>query len=170
MDSLITIDEETKNIEPSVVSIQIDLEQALTYSKEEIQTLILDLEEQLKNAPQVEIPQKHYFSKGVYGREITFPKGILIVGKIHKFPAMNVLSKGEVTVISIDGPMRIKAPYTFVSSPGAKRVIYAHEDSVWTNFHGTTETNIELIENEFIAKDMEEFQLFIEENKLKELE
>ncbi len=145
----------------SELTVQIDLEKALSFSKDEIQSLIISLEEQLKSAPQIDIPAKHYFSKGVYGREIAFPKGSLIVGKIHKFHAMNVLSKGEVTVISIDGPMRIKAPFTFVSTPGAKRVIFAHEDAVWSNFHGTSETDVEKIEKEFIAESFEEFRAFI---------
>lgn len=148
--------------------VQIDFEKALSLSKDEIQSLIFSLEEQLKSAPQIDIPAKHYFSKGVYGREIAFSKGSLIVGKIHKFHAMNVLSKGEVTVISIDGPMRIKAPFTFVSTPGAKRVIFAHEDAVWSNFHGTSETDLEKIEKEFIAENLEEFRTFIDASEAKE--
>lgn len=151
--------------------ISIDLEKAMSLSKEEVQDYIADLEMKLKELPQVEIPLKHYFSKGVYGREIEFLKDSLIIGKIHKHQTMNVISKGEVSVLSIDGVMRIKAPFTFVSSPGAKRVIYAHEDTVWTCFHGTHETDLEKIESEFIAENYDEVVHLIDQKKeVKEIE
>jgi hypothetical protein len=52
--------------------------------------------------------------------------------------------------------MRVQAPFTLVAQPGAKRVILAHTDVVWTTIHGTDETDLEKIENEFIAKTYEE--------------
>lgn len=140
----------------SLPVINIDFEKGMKLSKEELRGWIAQLEAELNKFPQVEMPLKHYFSKGVYGRELPIPKGTLIVGKIHKYQVMNVLTKGEVTVFSIDGAMRIKAPYTFVSSPGAKRVIFAHEDSIWMNFLGTEETDTDKIEEEFIAKTYED--------------
>lgn len=135
-----------------VAVIELDIEKALELPKEEVRAFIHDLEIKLRDLPQTEIPLTHYFSKGVYAREIKINKDSLLIGKIHKHQTMNVISSGEVSVLSIDGCMRVKAPYTFVSSPGAKRVIYAHEDAVWTTFHGTDETDIEKIEDEFIAK------------------
>lgn len=140
------------------VVVEIDFDRALTMSKDDIRHFISALEEKIKYAPQLEIPETHYFSKGVYGREITIPKNALIIGKIHKYAVMNVVSKGEVSVLSIDGVMRVKAPCTFVSSPGAKRVIVAHEETVWSNFIGTNETNPEKIEHEFIAKTYDEVE------------
>ncbi len=138
----------------SVSMVLLDLDNMPSdLSKEQVRDIIKELEELLKLMPQVDLPVKHFFSKAVYGRELRIPKGMLIVGKIHKFQVMNVLSAGEVSVYSIDGVVRIKAPYTFVSSPGAKRVIYAHEDSIWSTFHGTEETDIAKIEEQFIAKD-----------------
>jgi hypothetical protein len=137
------------------VVVEIDFDKAMTLPKEEIRSLIAQLEVKLLEAPQMEIPVTHYFSKGVYGREIKIPKGTLIVGKIHKHHVMNCAS-GSLSVLSIDGVKRIEGSETFVSSPGAKRVIYAHEDSVWTNFIGTDETDPEKIEDEFIARDYSE--------------
>lgn len=138
------------------VEIQKDLLRLEDLNKEEIRELIARLENELKNWPQIEIPVTHFFSKGVYGREITIPNGSIIIGKIHKYPAMNVLSKGDVSVFSVDGVMRLKAPHTFVSSPGAKRVFFAHEESVWSTFHGTDETDPKKIEKEFIAESYED--------------
>lgn len=124
------------------------------------------LEAGILKQPQVEFPIKHHFSKGVYAREMFLPKGSLVVGKIHKFENLNILSQGEVSFFSIDGAFRVAAPHSFVASPGTKRVIYAHEDTVWTTIHGTFETNLDLIEQNFIAKDYSEVA-GIDEDELK---
>lgn len=125
-------------------------------SRNEIRDLIREAQAEIEKYPQIEVPIKHHFSKDVYAREMTLPEGALIVGKIHKFENLNILSKGEVSVLSIDGVMRLKAPATFVGSVGAKRVIYAHSEVVWTTIHGTSETDVEKIEEQFIAKSYDE--------------
>lgn len=117
------------------------------------------LESELSKQPQVKIEPVHHFSRDVYAREITIKKDTLLVGAIHKHKNMNIISKGKVTFFSIDGALTVEAPYTFVASPGVKRVIYAHEDTVWTTIHGTPETDLEKIEDEFIAKNYEEVYL-----------
>lgn len=133
-----------------------DSDGALTeVGKAELRLKIKDLETKVLSFPQVEIPPVHHFSKSVYAREITIPAGTLIVGAIHRHQNLNIISKGDVTFFSIDGAKRAKAPHTFVASPGVKRVIFAHEDTVWTTIHGTDETDVERIEDEFIAKDYE---------------
>lgn len=120
---------------------------------------IAEVESAMLTIPQVEVPIVNHFSKDVYAREMFVPRGTFLVGKIHKYQNLNIISKGEVSFISIDGAVRVKAPHTFVGSPGAKRVIYAHEDTVWTTIHGTDETNVSRIEDEFIATDYEDFYL-----------
>jgi hypothetical protein len=125
-------------------------------SKEDVRALIYKVEELALKGVSVAIPVVHHFSKKIYAREMTMPKGSLVVGKIHKFDNLHILSKGEATVFSIDGLVRVKAPYTFVATPGSKRVIYAHDDVVWTTIHGTEETDLDKIEDEFIAKNYDE--------------
>lgn len=128
----------------------------LTPSKEEIRDLIDSFENEMLAKEQIDIPVKNHFSKGVYAREITIPKHSLVVGKIHKFENLNILSKGDITVLSVDGMMRVKAPYTVVSSPGVKRLAFTHEETVWTTIHGTDEKDVDKIEEEFIAKSYDE--------------
>jgi cytoskeletal protein CcmA (bactofilin family) len=134
-------------------------------SREEIRVMISNVQKAVENEDQLEVPIKHYFSKDVYAREMTLPEGALIVGKIHKFENLNILSKGEVSVLSIDGVVKLKAPATFVGSVGAKRVILAHSDVVWTTIHGTSETDVAKIEDIFIAKSYDE----VEEQQIIEL-
>lgn len=125
--------------------------------KDQARDFIANAELQMRESPdQIEIPLKHYFSKSVYAREMEMKKGTYIVGKIHKHENMHILSKGEISVFSIDGFIRVKAPYTWVASAGTKRLIYAHEDVTWTTIHGTDETDLGKIEEQFIAKNYEE--------------
>jgi len=116
----------------------------------------------------IDVQIRHHFSKDVYAREMTMPRGAMVVGKIHKHENLCIISSGEVSVLSVDGLMRVKAPFTFVAQAGAKRLIYAHEETVWTVVHGTSETDIEKIENEFIAKNYDEVEASEEKLKLEE--
>jgi|ERR1035437_2089492 hypothetical protein len=100
---------------------------------------------------QINIEPKHYFAKGLYAREITIPKGTTLTGKIHKFSHINIISKGEISVLTENGVERIIAPATIVSNPGTKRVGYAHEETVWTTFHATDETDENKIEDALVV-------------------
>ncbi len=94
-----------------------------------------ELEEKIRKHPNhIEIPVRHYFATGLYAREITIPPDVIAVGKIHKTQHINVLSKGEVTMLTNDGPLRVAAPYTWIVEPGKKAAAYAHEETVWTSF------------------------------------
>jgi uncharacterized RmlC-like cupin family protein len=111
----------------------------------------------------LDIPVRHYFSDGVYAREITIPKGALVTGKIHKYQQLNILSSGELSVWIEDGLIkRVKAPFTTVSPPGTKRIAFAHEESTWTTILATNETDPEKIEAYFIADTEREYLEFCE--------
>lgn len=130
-------------------------------SKDDLKSAVHRAEEILKTQHECvldQVPITHHFSKDVYAREMKLKKGMYLVGKIHKFQNLNILSEGEVSIISIDGAMKIKAPHTFVASAGAKRLFYAHEDSTWTVIHGTSETNVDEIEKIFITDDYNDIE------------
>lgn len=101
-------------------------------------------------------PLKHTFADGVYIREIFIPKGTLLVGKIHKHSHPNFLLKGDVSVATEEGPKRLQAPLSMVSPAGTKRVVYAHEDTVWITVHVTDKKDLCEIEEEIIAKTYDE--------------
>jgi quercetin dioxygenase-like cupin family protein len=109
----------------------------------------------------IDLPVKHYFSQGVYARELFIPKGTVLTGHIHKYTQLNVLVMGDMTVQTEDGPKRVKPPFVVVSPAGIKRAAYAHEDSIWLTVHGTDETDLEKIEARFIAHDEGEYLEFM---------
>jgi hypothetical protein len=140
----------------------------LITSNKDIREKIIELEllmkiavTETKSLSISECPLKHTFAPGAYAREIFIPKETLIVGKIHKHSHLNMLMKGTVSVLTEEGPRVFKAPMTMVSPAGTKRVVFAHEDTVWVTVHLTNETDLEKIEEEIIAKSYEEFQEFI---------
>jgi len=124
------------------------------------------IEEEMKRHEQIEIPVRHIFSPGVYAREITIPAGTLLTGRIHKYEQLNILSGGEISVLTQDGMQRVKAPFTVVSPPGTKRIAYAHTECTWTTILATEETDPELIESWFTVETEKEFLEFIEAQKL----
>lgn len=93
----------------------------------------------------------HYFSHGLYTRELHLPAGIVITGAIHKFSNVNIVSKGKVVAVTDQGRMEIEAPYTFVSGELVKKAIYAIEDTVWINvLPWDKEPSVELVEKEYV--------------------
>jgi hypothetical protein len=114
-----------------------------------------ELEEAMRELPQVETSLRHFFGSGVYGREIFMEKGSLILGKIHKGKTINFIMKGKVSVASIDGIQHLEAPAVFVSSPGAKRLVFIHEDCTWATAHANPSDTTDLSELEefVIAKN-----------------
>jgi len=112
---------------------------------------ILSFQDKLMAMQQVGCPVKHHFSPDSYGREILLPADSYVVGKIHRHSHLNVISQGECYVLTEDGIAHLKAPFTFVSLAGTKRVVYAVTDVVWTTLHVTKETDLTKIEDEIIA-------------------
>lgn len=92
------------------------------------------LQDEIDNLPQVDCPVRHHFIDGLYAREITIPKGTVLVGAVHKKHSIVVLSSGALRLATDDGPVDVYAPFTMVCKPGAKNAAYAIETAVWTNF------------------------------------
>lgn len=121
---------------------------------------VFALEEHMRQQPQVVITPVHHFSPGVYAREITIPANVVLTGEIHKYSQLNILSKGRMSVLTEDGVVEVEAPFTVVSPPGTKRVAHTLTECVWTTVLATEETDVEKIENHFIAKSELEYLTF----------
>lgn len=120
------------------------------------------IEQEMRKRPQVELPLYHHFPQpGVYVRELHIPKGVMTVGKIHKYPCWNILSKGERATVVGDHIEHIRAPHVHWTPSGSKRISYTLEDSIWLTVHLTRETDIAALERELVAETEEEFQQFI---------
>lgn len=123
-------------------------------------------ESQMRQMPQLELRVEHYFSNGVYARHLFIPKDTILIGKIHKYQNLNILAKGDISVLVDEDIQRIQAPFTIVSPPGTKRIAYTHKDCLWITIHGTELTDVNEIENHFIAQNEQEFLEFCGQLKL----
>ena len=98
----------------------------------------------------------HNFADGQYIRSITMPKGLLVATKIHLKNHPFFVMKGKCSVYSEDGVEVIEAPHQGITHSGTKRVLYIHEECVWTTVHCTDKLTVEEVEEEVIAKDFNE--------------
>jgi hypothetical protein len=110
-------------------------------------------------------PLKHTFADGLYIREIFMPKGQVITTGIHKKEHPYFIMKGDISVLTENGIERIKAPYTGITKPGTKRLIYTHEDSIWITVHATDKETVEDVLDEVLAKDFNDPDVSLENIK-----
>lgn len=79
------------------------------------------------------------------------PSGSIVIGKIHKTEHFNIIQRGCVSLISENGEREVKrGPTTFVSGVGVQKVLYIHEDTVWSTVHVTDERDLEKLETQLI--------------------
>lgn len=126
--------------------------------------LILGFEAALRNVPGAVLgdcfPLKHTFTPGIYSREITLPKGVVVVGKIHRERHLNFISRGHVQVFTEDGGLEeLIGPITMVSEPGTKRTVHVLEETVWTTIHHNPDdlTDLDELEELVIAPSFEAY-------------
>jgi hypothetical protein len=124
------------------------------------------LEAEMLKHERIDIPVRHYFSPGVYAREIKIPAGTLLTGRIHLYEQLNILSGGEISVLTDQGMQRVSAPFTVVSPPGTKRIAYAHTECTWTTILATEEKDPEAIEVAFTVATEQEFLEFVQSQQL----
>jgi hypothetical protein len=148
--------------QPAESSFDLSVMDALSgaLAGQDFRAKVLEMESAMREEPQVECHLEHVFAPGLYARQIQMPAGALVVGKIHKHSHVNTISKGRCLVATEFGYEELVAPHTFVSKPGTKRAVLVLEDTVWTTYHPTEETDLERVEDHVIAKTYEEYLEF----------
>lgn len=111
------------------------------------------MERQLAQMQPVECHVTHRWTPGLYIREIFMPAGSVVTSKIHKTAHPFVISQGRVSVFSTHEPtVELCAPHTGITTPGTRRAILVHEDTIWTTFHPTDKTTVEEVEADIIHR------------------
>lgn len=113
-------------------------------------------------------PLYHYFTDGIYVREIRIPAGVLLTGKIHKHEHPSFLLEGSVECATEEtGIETISAPMLMVSASGTKRAIKTITDTIWVTVHHnpTNTRDLEELEKEIISPSYEAFDKFIAASK-----
>ncbi len=102
-----------------------------------------------------EFPVEHTLIDGVYTRKLSIPKGSFLVGKVHLKECVNIVAKGDISILTETGMGRIQAGHIAVSKPGIQKLGYAHEDTVFVNIFRTDEIDIKKIEAEIASETYE---------------
>ena len=106
---------------------------------------------------------QHTLIDGVYTRMMFIPKGQVLIGQVHKKECVNIVAKGDITVLTEHGQARVKSGYIGVSKPGIQKIGYAHEDTIFINVFRTDKTDISEIEAEIATEDdSEETRLMLQ--------
>ena len=98
----------------------------------------------------VDCPIVHRFTTGMYIREMFAPAGTLLTSKIHLTEHPFIVSKGKLSVWHGKKRIDIEAPYCGITKKGTRRVMFIHEDTVWTTFHATDKKTPKEVEDEII--------------------
>jgi len=102
--------------------------------------------------PQVEIPIRHDFADGLYGREILIPAGTCLTGKVHRHADLNFVLYGEIEVLTERGDFkRVTGPCWFPGKAGAKQIGRAITDTLWITVHATCNRDLETLEDEILV-------------------
>jgi len=95
-----------------------------------------ELELVMSDFPMQECPLKHTLTESQYIREIFMPAGTLVTSMVHLTEHPYFVMKGVVSVFSEnDGEQLIEAPYSGITTPHTRRVLYIHEDTIWATVH-----------------------------------
>lgn len=112
-------------------------------------------EEMLVSPNRIDLPFTESLENGLYTRTLFIPKGCELVGKIHRKPCVNIVAKGDITIMTETGLLRVRAGYSVTSPAGIQKIGYAHEDTIFINVFRTDQTDITAIEAELTCENFE---------------
>ena len=101
----------------------------------------------------------HYFSDGLYVREMFCEKDYFGFTVIHNTANPLFLMKGKVAFASEDGVEELTAPTFILTKPGTKRVCYWLEDSVIVTVHPNPDglTDLDEIEKKMFSCNWDQY-------------
>ena len=152
----------SKNFKEQVVSLE-----KLLINNNDNENVITGTQEKPIVSDSEKIPIEHFFMQGVYIRKMTMFKGTAVIGAIHKHKHMCFLLSGYLTVTDENGTKDYEAPCYVEAPAGSKRVIFAHEDSVWVNVYPnpTNTRDLKKLEETIIVENYDKFNEHINNKK-----
>jgi quercetin dioxygenase-like cupin family protein len=94
----------------------------------------------------------HYFSDGLYAKQMTIPKGFMACQHKHHFSHLSILAKGHVIVRTDDYNQEYIAPACIEIKAEIYHQIEALEDAVWFCIHATEETDPDKADEVLISR------------------
>ena len=107
---------------------------------------------------------------GLYARALTIPKGCFLTGKVHKEDYIDIFVSGDVTVKSFlnDGTVepleRVDDFRFFEGKAGRKRVLIAHETTLWITVDPSAAKDVSEAEDSISVFNITEYNKLLEES------
>lgn len=102
----------------------------------------------LMTEPNMEL--SHYFADGIYVRSLVIPKGVNIVGKMHRKACINIMLRGDITIYADGDSERFIGNYIGVAPAGTQKAAFTNEETVWLCIHAVDNEDLEEIEKDAI--------------------
>ncbi len=98
----------------------------------------------------IDLKIKHYFTDGLYAKEMRLPKLHYAVSHRHAYDHFGALFSGKVVVEVNGSETEYEAPAFILVKAGDEHKITALEDTIWFCVHQTEETNVDNIDQVLI--------------------
>ena len=95
----------------------------------------------------------HYFSSGVYAKQMFMPAGYIAYSHAHNYDHLSILAKGRVIVKTDDYNKEYVAPACLTIKANIHHQIESLEDCVWFCIHATDETDESKVDEVLIKKN-----------------
>ena len=122
----------------------------------------------------IDLPLQHFFTNGMYARQMFLPAGAVLTGKLHLHDHFFMVNQGDISIFSSDTGMatRVQAPFFCVSKAGVRRAGFAHEDTIVTTIHICPTEDLEEAERLLVVDTFEDYEnwLLEQENEQKNIE
>ena len=109
----------------------------------------------------------HYFSSGLYVREMFVEGGIFGFTGIHNLANPLFVMKGTMWCTSESGVQKLVAPTFVLTEPGTKRICWFPEDSIVVTVHPNPDgiTDLDEIEKKFFSTKWDQYGDNVKEGK-----
>ena len=91
---------------------------------------------------------------GVYAKELSIPKGFVLVSHRHLYDHLSILASGTISLTYGNETITMTGPAALTILAGLEHTIEAITDAVWFCIHPTDETDAGKIDETLIEKEL----------------
>jgi quercetin dioxygenase-like cupin family protein len=114
---------------------------------------VTDRFKELEGTFEVDLLTKHFFSDGLYAKQMSLPKGYEAISHAHNYNHLSLLAAGKVIVRTDDSVSEYTAPACIEISAGVHHSITALENVVWYCIHATDAADPSEVDEVLIKKE-----------------
>lgn len=114
---------------------------------------VTDRFKKLEGTFEVDLLTKHFFSDGLYAKQMSLPKGYEAISHAHHYNHLSLLAAGKVILRTDDSEVEYTAPAMIEIAAGVHHSITATENVVWYCIHATDATEPDAVDEVLIKKE-----------------